>query len=74
MAATVEQLHRSAEALEDMTMSFGLLFWILMLLWFIFGMWSHFGAVPYGPLGSNLLLFILLLLLGWKVFGAALHP
>lgn len=54
-------------------MSIGLMFWILMLLWLVFGFWTHWGGISsgqYGPLGSNLLLFILLLLLGWQAFGA----
>jgi hypothetical protein len=58
-------------------MSFGLLFWILMILWLVFGLWTNWPAAvqgQYGPFGGNLLLFILLLLLGWAVFGAAFHP
>jgi len=53
-------------------MSFGLLFWILMLLWLVFGLWSNWGGIVGGqwhPFGNSLLLFILLLLLGWQVFG-----
>jgi hypothetical protein len=52
-------------------MPLGLAFWILMLLWLVFGLW-HAWPNYYG-LGGNLLLFILLLLLGWKVFGTPLH-
>lgn len=52
-------------------MSMGLLFWAIMILSLIFGAWNwHSGGGPYGPLGSNLLLWILLGLLGWAVFGA----
>lgn len=53
-------------------MSMGLLFWILMLIWLIYGFAANYGAVPgpYGPWGHSLLLFILLLLLGWQAFGA----
>jgi hypothetical protein len=54
-------------------MSRGLLFWILVILWVIFG---FFGAaivdarhVVYVGWGSNLLLLILFALLGWQVFG-----
>jgi hypothetical protein len=55
-------------------MHIGLAFWILMLIWFVFFLAWHFGGVPgtWGPLGSTLLLFILFLLLGWKVFGPPL--
>jgi hypothetical protein len=55
-------------------MTFGLAFWILMLLWLVFSLAWNFGYVgSHGPLGSNVLLFILFLLLGWKVFGAPIH-
>ena len=57
-------------------MRIGSLFWILMILWFIFGLWllwpASGGSAAYGPMGGNLLLFILLGLLGWKSFGAPL--
>ena len=44
------------------------------LIWFVFGVVVHIGwAAPYGTLGNMLLLFVLFLLLGWKVFGAPIH-
>lgn len=51
-----------------------------MLFWLVFGLWVGWprnapGTSPnYRPIGGTLLLFILLVLLGWRVFGAALHP
>jgi hypothetical protein len=51
-------------------MTMGLAFWILMLVSLVFGFFASRLVGPYGPIGSNLLLFILLLLLGWQVFGA----
>ena len=54
-------------------MSLGLAFWILMLIWFVFGIFIHFYPATYGVLGNTVLLFVLFLLLGWKVFGAPLH-
>lgn len=48
-----------------------LLFWILMLLWLVLGLWSTWPNLRAGS--PNLILFILLLLLGWKVFGAPLQ-
>lgn len=57
-------------------MSIGLCFWILMLLWLVLGIawrWPAIGAGQYGPIGSDLLLFILLLLLGWHAFGAPIR-
>lgn len=59
---------------EEDTMSFGLIFWIIMLLWLIYGLWDWRvpGSLP--PWGNTLWLFILFLLLGWRVFGAPVHP
>ena len=56
-------------------MSRGLIFWILMLIWFVFGFVVHFGIIgtPYSILGGALLLFILFALLGWQVFGPPIH-
>ena len=57
-------------------MTLELCFWILMLIWAVFFCVWNFGAAavgPYGPFGNSLLIFILFLLLGWKVFGAPLH-
>ncbi len=55
-------------------MTLGLCFWILMLIWLVFGLAIWQGAVgPYGPAASSLLLFILLLCLGWHAFGPPLH-
>lgn len=59
-------------------MKMGLLFWILMLVWLLFGVWSYWpagsgGVVAYGPVGANVLLLLLVGLLGWKVFGAPLQ-
>lgn len=55
-------------------MSTGLAFWILMLVWLAFGL---FGVAVSGGAwyswGGNLLVFILLVLLGWHVFGAPIH-
>ncbi len=55
-------------------MPLGVLFWLLMVLWLLFGLYWHWPAAADGPrgfapLGGNLLLFILLFLLGWAVFG-----
>jgi len=46
-----------------------------MLIWLVFGILSHFGIVAgvYMVSGNAVLLFILFLLLGWKVFGSPLH-
>jgi len=57
-------------------MSIGLIFWVIMLIWLIFAIaWNNgwAGVAAYGPLGNSLLLFVLFLLLGWRVFGAPVH-
>lgn len=62
--------------IEGDQMTLGLCFWILMLIWFVFGIALWNGAVavgPYGAMGHTLLLFILLGLLGWHAFGPPLH-
>lgn len=56
-------------------MTFGLVFWILMLLWLIYGFWGWYSPNnPNWQWGNAAMLFILFLLLGWKVFGAPVHP
>lgn len=55
-------------------MTLGLAFWIIMLIWLVIG-GVGFTSTP-GPWygwGGHLMLFILLLLLGWHAFGAPLH-
>ena len=59
----------------EAAMGFALIFWILMLLWLIYGSWGYWApGNPYWWHGHGLFLFILLLLLGWHVFGAPVHP
>jgi hypothetical protein len=58
-------------------MTIGLWFWLLMLGWLIWGGIVGFrhrpAAAPFGPfywgVGWSLLLFVLLLLIGCKIFG-----
>lgn len=59
-------------------MKIGLLFWILMLLWLLFGLWVNWPAGTsdghaFAPVGGSLLLFVVIGILGWKVFGAPLQ-
>lgn len=58
-------------------MTLGLCFYILMLLWLVFGLYWSWPApntpFPVGPVGGTVLLFLLLLLLGWSEFGPPLH-
>jgi hypothetical protein len=56
-------------------MTLQLLFWILMLFWLVFGVWSGYvpgQPYPFKAWGGNLLLFLLFLILGWQTFGAPL--
>lgn len=53
-------------------MTLGTIFWMLVILWFLFGLYwqrTDLQTGNFGIMGGNLLLFILLFLLGWKVFG-----
>jgi len=55
-------------------MTLGLAFWIIMLIWLVFGGLLHFGMVTAAWAGiSTLLLFVLFGLLGWQIFGPPLH-
>lgn len=56
-----------------MTMS--MVFWVLFLVAFIFGGWTANTSTPNPRivLATDLITFVLLGLLGWRVFGAAIH-
>jgi len=56
-------------------MTRGLIFWVLMLIWFVFSLAVFGGFVGgvYAVSGTRLLDFILFLLLGWQVYGPPVH-
>jgi len=55
-------------------MSKGLAFWILMLLWVVLSIAWHFAFYPViAVAGLMLVPFLLLVLLGWQVFGPPLR-
>jgi hypothetical protein len=57
-------------------MPIGILFWVLMILWLLLGLyWNspEWKTGNYGILGGNILLFVLLGLIGWRVFGPVLQ-
>ena len=54
-------------------MSISLLFWVIMICWLVFGLVTGPKPFNFVGFGANLLLFILLALLGWGIFGAAIH-
>jgi hypothetical protein len=53
-------------------MSIASLFWIIIILGFVFGFVSN-RASARAWLSSDLAIWVLILLLGWAVFGAPLH-
>jgi len=49
-----------------------MIFWMLMILWAVLGIGGNLYEGPYRSrilFGGNLLLFVLLFLVGWKLFG-----
>jgi hypothetical protein len=52
-------------------MSAGLWFWLLYVICLVFGLWAVWpnDRAQIRPLGGQLVIFILLGLLGWGVFG-----
>lgn len=51
-------------------MSIGLVFWVLMLLWLVLGFfWYKQEPGTRWAVGGGFLLWFLLFLLGWAVFG-----
>lgn len=53
-------------------MSIALAYWILMLLWVVWAAWASWRTWPvFSP--GELLIFALLLILGWRVFGPPIH-
>jgi hypothetical protein len=52
-------------------MTFAIAYWVLMLIWLCFGIWSVWPN--YKAAGGNVLLFLLLIIVGWQVFGAPVH-
>jgi hypothetical protein len=56
-------------------MPIGYVFWGLMIIWFVFGAISWQAPERLGGfnlIGTTLLLFLLIGMLGWQVFGAAI--
>lgn len=54
-------------------MPIGLIFWVLMLIVLVFGLALRSSAFANYAWGWDWLLYILLFLLGWKVFGFMVH-
>jgi len=52
-------------------MSLGLAYYILLLLWLVYGCYTNWANRPV--VGGNVIAFLLFLLVGWKVFGPPIH-
>lgn len=50
-------------------MPIAMIYWIIMLLWLIFGLWTYWPSPDRRIMGGHFLLWLLLFLLGWEVFG-----
>ena len=54
-------------------MPLSILFWVLMILWLVLGSWAGYvpgQPYPFRTFGANFLLFLLFVIVGWKVFGS----
>ncbi len=52
-------------------MQLSVAFWVCVLIWLVWGFWS---LGPNWKAGApNLLLFLIICILGWQVFGSAIH-
>jgi hypothetical protein len=55
-------------------MGLGEVFWVCMLLWVVFWGWGRTASgQPYWPAYNGWLLFFIIFVLGWRVFGFAIH-
>jgi hypothetical protein len=57
-------------------MTLGIAFWVIMIVWLVFGLLSHYAVVSAGAWGTTanvILLFVLFAILGWQVFGAPIR-
>ena len=52
-------------------MSLALAFWITMFIWLLLGLYTNRANLRAAA--PDLILFVLLLLVGWQVFGPPLH-
>lgn len=57
-------------------MPIGMLFWMLMIIWAVFGLAWNSNPAMFGTWGwvpNWLLLFVLFFILGWHAFGFVVH-
>ncbi len=57
-------------------MPLGLFFWVIYIIAVLFGFWANYEAAQplwYRRAGAYLILWLLVGVIGWQVFGAAIH-
>ena len=55
-------------------MSMALCYWILFLIWVVWMGSDYYKTRNPRELGAGIVVLLLFLLLGWKVFGSPIHP
>ena len=57
-------------------MPLGILFWVIYVITFLLGAWANYEAAQplwYRKAGAYLILWLLVGMLGWKVFGSVVQ-
>ena len=54
-------------------MPLAILFWMIMILWVIFLVWAGYPTRDWRFAGGGLIVFVLLAVLGWRVFGPVIQ-
>jgi ABC-type polysaccharide/polyol phosphate export permease len=56
-------------------MTISLLFWMIYIIAIVFSLWASYDGGPNWPrrAGSHFILWVLIGILGWKVFGPAIR-
>jgi hypothetical protein len=54
-------------------MTFALLYAIILVVWAI-TWFSGWGGGPWAPFANNFVIWLLFVLIGWRVFGPLIHP
>ena len=60
------------EVRKEKAMSIAMIFWIIMIVGLLFHGYNNRATLGNWAM-SNLVVWVLLALLGWAVFGAAIH-
>ena len=55
-------------------LTFGFIFWLIMVLWLLYGIGGWWSSWPHWVYGNTVFLFLLFFLLGWKVYGQPIRP